>query len=221
MEEDIEYIQSEIMDRERDIAEWEASLRKYIRELTKEQQKSRDIPALVEFLNRWKESVSSFYRMERVSDERKELNAMCNEKYREYSEFTRNAWRDPVWKERSYSDRRTEERRLFNIYNEFKEAYDSRFGQIEMWESRGDFEEEMEKDLQKDWVSRYDRLVSDVTDKVGVIRDCTGLSVSGRGELNGIVIGDKGRAQITTFLAGGYNIQCLHYRCKITKLKDR
>lgn len=41
------------------------------------------------------------------------------------------------------------------------------------------------------------------------------------GHLNGEVVGENGRFRVTSFFAGGYNIQELHVRTKITKLVER
>ena len=54
---------------------------------------------------------------------------------------------------------------------------------------------------------------------VGTITDARGLYVGNKGELNGIVIGDRGRARIETIGAGGYNIQCFHFRTLIHEIK--
>lgn len=54
---------------------------------------------------------------------------------------------------------------------------------------------------------------------VGKIKDATMLTIGERyGEINGIIIGESGKAEIETISAGGYNIQCYHYRVLIKKL---
>ena len=71
----------------------------------------------------------------------------------------------------------------------------------------------------KDCKARYFQLVEEVTEITGIIQDATNLHISG-GELNGIIIGERGKAKINTFSAGGWNIQCYHYRHKVTKVKE-
>ena len=54
---------------------------------------------------------------------------------------------------------------------------------------------------------------------VGQITDAYGLRVGGNGELNGIIIGTKGKASVETIGCAGYNIQCYHFRCYIREVK--
>lgn len=69
--------------------------------------------------------------------------------------------------------------------------------------------------FKKDLEARYNKLVATVTKKVGKV-----LSIEVKRNWNegfdGVVTGENGKCQLTTILAGGYNIQRLHYRtlCK-------
>lgn len=63
-------------------------------------------------------------------------------------------------------------------------------------------------------------LVKRVTKVIGSITDASMLHIGEQnGELNGIVIGTDGRCEVKTIGAGGYNIQCYHYRVLVKKLK--
>lgn len=55
-------------------------------------------------------------------------------------------------------------------------------------------------------------LVYRVKEKTGEITDAGGLQLGMNGEINGTVVGEQGRATVTTIGAGGYNIQCFHFR---------
>ncbi len=66
---------------------------------------------------------------------------------------------------------------------------------------------------------KYKDLVNRITAVVGVIEDVSGLSIgSQNGEINGTVIGNKGKVNIETISAGG-PVQCWHYRVILHKVK--
>lgn len=79
-------------------------------------------------------------------------------------------------------------------------------------------EDKLEEILMKDCKNRYLKLVQEVTKYTGVITDATGLYMMA-GELNGIIVGERGKAKVQTFSAGGWHIQCFHYRHKVTPIK--
>ena len=56
------------------------------------------------------------------------------------------------------------------------------------------------------------KIVTRTFKKVGKIVDISFATIGNDGSFNGIVIGENGTANIQTVLAGGYNIQRLHYR---------
>ena len=78
-------------------------------------------------------------------------------------------------------------------------------------------EEKLDEILLKDCKERYFQLVKEVTKITGIITDAQGLHISA-GELNGVIIGERGKAKVQTFSAGGWNIQCFHYRTRVDKI---
>lgn len=66
-------------------------------------------------------------------------------------------------------------------------------------------------------------LLKRVTKVTGAVVDWSGLHLT-RGNvgavLNGVVIGEEGKARVESILAGGYNIQRLHVRVLVKSLRD-
>ena len=63
-------------------------------------------------------------------------------------------------------------------------------------------------------------LVYRLNNVIGETEDASDLRIGAEGNLNGIVIGKLGTAKIETVGAGGWNIQCFHFRTLLHKLKD-
>lgn len=56
-------------------------------------------------------------------------------------------------------------------------------------------------------------------DKAGGIAEVERTHIGPDGRINGIISGPKGRFSTKSVFAGGYNIQCLHARVPVHKLK--
>lgn len=73
--------------------------------------------------------------------------------------------------------------------------------------------------LKEDIEFKKEMFVNRVSAIVGVIKDMKGFDIGSNGEINGIAIGEKSKAKVTTIIAGGYNIQCEHFRVLVNEIK--
>lgn len=71
----------------------------------------------------------------------------------------------------------------------------------------------------KERIRKENNFIARVEKVVGCITDATDLKVADNLELNGTVIGQEGKARVSTITAGGYNIQCFHFRVLVKKIK--
>lgn len=62
-------------------------------------------------------------------------------------------------------------------------------------------------------------IIDRCNDKAGGIDGVEWTYIGPDGRINGIISGPKGRFSIKSIFAGGYNIQCLHVRVLVHKLK--
>lgn len=76
----------------------------------------------------------------------------------------------------------------------------------------------LKKEIEQEKNNKRALFINRVKEITGTIKDATGLSIGGNGEINGIVIGEKGKAKVNTISAGGYNIQCWHFRVLVKEV---
>lgn len=77
----------------------------------------------------------------------------------------------------------------------------------------------LEKTIEEEKAAKLVDLISRINSVVGTITDAAGLYIGDKGDINGIITGTEGTAKVETITAGGYNIQCLHYRTLIHEYK--
>ena len=66
---------------------------------------------------------------------------------------------------------------------------------------------------------KYDFIIERTNAIVGTITDASNLKIGEKDDMNGFIIGTKGIANVQTIGAGGYNIQCFHFRTLIHEVK--
>lgn len=226
------YHESDLKYTIRDIEVAQKALEDYKAQLIAETEKanSRNVPAIVDFLNGWKirvishftnglmeyylekEYVHNLYRQmknqyyctastpEQIAYEeaRKAFRNKCHGYY-ERQEFI-NRWGKPDSKEVKVRDGEYEWLRPYNNESTLEEALNK-----------------LERDLTQEWNRKYDFIIERTNEIVGKITDATNLKVGAKSDLNGYIIGTKGTAKVQTIGAGGYNIQCFHFRTLINE----
>lgn len=86
----------------------------------------------------------------------------------------------------------------------------------------------LNKLIDKEIENKYWNMVEKVTEITGEVTDASNLSIGYDGNINGIIIGEEGKAKLETIGAGGYNQdiivnvkhgQCYHFRLLVHKVK--
>ena len=204
----------------KDIEAAQKSLEDYKSQLTAETEKaaSRNVQVIIDFLNGWKERTFDFYEMSAEKYEeayraylqrntehcnwwnnggaRKDTNAKQIEaEYKEYCQRFREAWN---W---------------ITPYVERKRNYNTNTWGIVLKSDK------LQKDLEQEANRKYDFIIERTNAIVGTITDASCLRVGNKGDLNGYIKGTRGTAKLETIGAGGYNIQCFHFRTLINEMK--
>ena len=212
------YHESDLKWAQRDLENARKGLAEYREKLAKEKDKaaSRNVQVIIDFLEQWKASVEKYYR-----DVFPKFAVAANEFYRRDSEHTK--W----WNYERRSLPKEERERVEKEYHAYKREYAAKWGFMERYATRnylsGDRELHLDEqllreDLKREAECKYDDIIERTNDIVGKITDASGLYIGANEDLNGFIVGDKGTAKVTTIGAGGYNIQCFHFRTLIHKM---
>ena len=191
------------MDRAREALEkLEADLKATI-----EKDNSRNVEAIINFLEGWKERMRMFYldSFEEYLPEREKRI----EENREYIGWLNREGRKASAEERN--QREQEEKQA-------KKAFNDKWRFIEPYVEYDEFNKaKLDKELDREAKAKYDFIIERTNRIVGQITDATNLHIGEKGDLNGYIYGTNGTAKVQTIGAGGYNIQCYHFRTLITR----
>lgn len=207
------YNEYDIKRTQKDLDAAQKALEGYKADLAKETEKanSRNVKPILDFLEAWKARVKEFY------EEQFPKYLEAKEEYYGYCKwYSNHAWREATTRE--------ERKAVEKAHREVQREFAKRWSQIAAYEIRKNCEdvldvEKLDRDLAREAELKYDDIIERTNLITGTITDASGLSVGGKGDLNGFIVGERGTAKVTTIGAGGYNIQCYHFRTLIHEMK--
>lgn len=206
---EINNLEDDIIRLEKEIKEAQTALDGYKAQLAAEIEKanSRNVPAILEFLADWKVKVMNYYeRTFPVYLHAKEERYAQN---REYCEKVNYMIRDHAKREELRKTEREQEKQFRQMWSNF-----IKYDECDRFQK-----ERLQKDLDRDAELKYDDIIERTNAICGTITDAAGLRVGLKGDLDGYVKGERGTAKVQTIGAGGYNIQCFHFRTLVHEMK--
>lgn len=216
-ESDLRWAKDDLRTSQSKLKDLEIQLENLFKQQEKEQKKNEveRIPVIEEFLEQWKIKALEWFK----NDYQK-----LNEYFQEVSE-KRNQFKQ--WQDENkiyhYGKEYKEKEKELGLdretyLNKLKYSFHSLTQKLYQL-YRKDWEKELEREIERDKNNKRQFLVSRVKEITGQITDAKGLRIGDNGEINGIIIGIKGTAKVETISAGGYNIQCWHFRVLVKEIK--
>lgn len=183
-----------------DLRDANTTLAKYKNQLALEIAKSEatKVQPIVDFLEKWKQDVREYIAEDiHNADLYYEYNSrscdLHNNRYSIIKSIGEEAWKKQVLEVR-------ENEKLYKtITNPL--TFEVRAKNAEDHINH----ERLDEILDKEAEAKYWNMVEKVTKITGEITDAKGLRVGGDGNLNGIIIGENGKANVETIVAGGQN----------------
>jgi hypothetical protein len=182
-----------------DLQQQQILVAKYEEKVAKEtafQEVNVNVPALNEFLQNWRKNAYEFY-VNQVIELTSKINAL-EAQHAGNTHYTNTAYR-------------MASKELRATYKHLSDVADVYTGKLSV--------SALNTMLDKEVVRKQRNFVKLVSDVVGTITDVAGLYVANNLEINGVVIGTKAKANVQTITAGGWNIQCLHFRVLVHEVK--
>lgn len=201
---EIKYWNKSMRDTEKKINKYEAQLAEFKGML---EGRIKEYPIVRKFVNDWRDRCVAHINNEET------IKAMLSD----YNDMTREI----VFIESSAKESGEDSMKTYRKTKALRAKFEKEWGFVSVYYSfyKNELDvERLERDYNREADRKYDKLIEDVEYYVGEITDISELRIGGDGNLNGIVVGKNGKVKVQTILAGGYNIQCLHYRCLLNRI---
>ena len=232
---EINHLEDDIIRLEKEIKEVQESLDGYKAQLTAEEEKaaSRDVKVILDFLANWKRKMFDYYNeclvpCYQMRDEVKTLGKnlqnfrYCTPEYDKAYEVYKELHDKYITKVSGYYEDVEFINRWGKPDKKRVKVKEGEWEYLRPYDCCDSYEQATAKlnaDLQQEADRKYDFIIERVNYICGKITDATGLRVGAKGDLNGNIIGERGVAHVQTIGAGGYNIQCFHFRTLIHEVK--
>lgn len=232
------YSDSDLRSARQDLDEAIKGLEKYRADLAAAEAaaRSRNVPAILEFLEGWKQRNLEFYGkgLKEAFQERDAIRELRrsiqyggplqygDDGYEEICEEIKA--REKAYSVNLKGEWRTVTGQLANgrKVTTCEKVSDGKWEYVCHY-MRSSYEESMERLqelLDREADRKYDFIIFRTANIVGEITDASYLHIGEKGDLNGYIIGTQGSANVQTIGAGGYNIQCFHFRTLINRRKE-
>lgn len=214
----------------RDIEDLKKNLEKYEQDLAvaTEKENSRNVQIIIDFLQNWKEKVFAEYKRDLTAAY--SMRAEVRKLYPAYY-VSKDSAEYHEWEELSkeYNERIKGKYSYELLMNPWTKKEEKHKVKVEdgIWEylinylsynTLEDALERLDKDLTDEKNRKYDFIIERTNKFVGEIKDVSDLRVSSNGELNGFIIGTRGKAKVTTIIANG-PIRIAHFRVLVKEVK--
>ena len=213
-ERDLKYTLRDLQQAQEDLENYEAALK-----VAKEKEASRNVKVILDFLEVWKARVFEHY--QKSVEQYIPLREEFYQKRKAYREQEQKYFRENhirTWKdENRFWDNAPE---WAIEYKEYETAF------IDKWKFLQEYligekldTEKLQRDLIREANNKYDDIINRTNKIVGTIQDASNLHIGLKGDMEGYIVGDRGKATVQTIGAGGYNIQCYHFRTLVNEKK--
>lgn len=210
------YDEYDIVSTQKDIDSVKVDIEKYKQDMETEigKARSRNVPAITNFLNDWHDKTIEFY-----TNRKAEFDKAVTERNAKNTEYSR--WYYSLEASKLKNEDLDAYKARTKAYKEYNKEFDEEWRDVtQFFGGSGTWENNMRKAVAQEKNRKYDDIISRTNELIGEITDAGGLSVGKSGDLNGVIVGKNGRVNLETIGAGGYNIQRYHFRTLIHKLAD-
>jgi muconolactone delta-isomerase len=200
-----------------------------------EKANSRNVQVILEFLEMWKTRVREYYTfgvnsLKAYYTEKENLKTLRSRIPEEYwfndktpEQIAYTEAHNVFWKKcHGYYEKRMAPNWNGKLVEREVKVHDGEYEWLAPYTNEETLEDalaRLEADLVEEANQKYDFIIERTNHIVGTITDASNLKIGAKGDLNGFIIGDRGTAKVQTIGAGGYNIQCFHFRTLINEMK--